>query len=55
MAASIAMIKNINQMGIVYIFKESDFFLTISVGMNSRDESNTLLFIDNPYDQNLFA
>ena len=34
MAATIAKIKNINQIGIVYIFKESNFFCTISVGMS---------------------
>ena len=40
------MMKNINQMGIVYTFKESFFFLTISVGMNCRDGSNTFLFTE---------
>ena len=33
-------------MGIVYMFEESDFFCTISVGMNCRDVSNTLLFTE---------
>ena len=51
MAATIAMIKNINQMGIVRTFKESDFFLTISAWKNCRDGSNTLLYTDQQQDQ----
>ena len=46
MAATIANINNVSQMGIVYMFEESDFFCTISVGMNCRDESNTVLFTE---------
>ena len=57
MAATIAKIKNINQIGIVYIFKESNFFCTISVGMNCWDGSNTLLFTNKQYNcfDNLIA
>ena len=40
------MIKNSNQIGIVYMFIESEFFCTISVGKNCRDGSNTLLLTD---------
>ena len=46
MAATIAMIKNIDQIGIVYMFKESEIFWTISVGENCRDRSSTLLLTD---------
>ena len=46
MAATIAVIKNINQMGIVYMFKESEFYFTISVGKNCKYGSNTLLLTD---------
>ena len=46
MAATIAMMKNINLMGIVCTFIESDFFSIISVGMNCRDGSNTFLFTE---------
>ena len=53
MAVTIAMIKNINQMEIVYTFKESDFFCTISVGKNCRDGSNTLLLTDQQEYQHL--
>ena len=44
MAATIAMTKNVSPMGIVYMFEESDFFFIISVGMNCRIGSDTLLF-----------
>ena len=43
-AATIAMIKNITQIKIAYIFKESVFFGKISLGINCRDGSNTPLF-----------
>ena len=33
-AATIAIIKNINQRGIMYMFKKAIFACTISVGMN---------------------
>ena len=46
MAATIEMMKNMNQMGIVCTFKESDFFCTISMGMNCRDGSKTFLFTE---------
>ena len=38
-------------MGIVYMFEESEFFCTISVGMNCRDGSNTLLFTEQRDDE----
>ena len=40
MTATIAMIKNINQIGIVYMFNESEIFL------HNIDGSNTLLLTD---------
>ena len=33
-----------SQMGIVYMFEESELFCTISVGMNCRDVYDTILF-----------
>ena len=46
MAATIAIVENVSQMGIVYIFEESEVFFTISVGMKCRDESNAILFTE---------
>ena len=42
-AATIAIIKNINQMGVVYMFKESEIFLHNICGKELSDRKSTRL------------
>ena len=51
MAATIAMIKMSGRWELCTCWKKAKFFRTISVGMNRRNGSNTLLFTNQQLDQ----